>query len=249
MPIPGLDHSWELTPREAIVLQGQLASRVILAGELSDWSTLAAADVSFDRGSPWISAAVVVLKRGGAEPIAQATSTTRAMFPYVPGLLSFREIPALLPCFKALDVGFDVVLCDGQGRAHPRRLGLASHLGLWLDRPTIGCAKSCLIGEYQEPGPERGDRSPLVDQGEVIGDVLRTRRRAGPLFISPGHRCTREAAVALVLECLGRHRAPWPARLAHELANEARRRNALCLRAGEPPDSVRAWSGVNGGNR
>ena len=138
---------------------------------------------------------MVVVEAETFEVIERVGLAAPAKFPYVPGLLSFREAPALLEAFDRLKTRPDVVLCDGQGIAHPRRLGIASHLGLWLDLPTVGCAKSRLCGKYDEPGPDRGDRSPLVDKGEVIGAVLRTRAEVAPLFVSPGHRCDLEGAV------------------------------------------------------
>jgi len=144
--------------------------------------------------------------------MAEAVVPTR--FPYVPGLLSFRELPALLAAFSRLHVRPDAILCDGQGVAHPRRFGLACHLGVLLDLPTIGCAKSRLIGEHEEPGSKRGDRAPLRDGSEVIGTVLRTRDRVRPLYISAGHRVTRRDAEALVLRCGAGYRLPEPTRQA-----------------------------------
>ena len=220
MPIP---HSWDLTPAEARTLQADLASAVDTTTPLKPWRTLAAADVSFDRGGEFLFAAVVVVEAGTFEVIERAGLASPAKFPYVPGLLSFREAPALLEAFDRLRTRPDVVLCDGQGIAHPRRLGIASHLGLWLDIPTVGCAKSLLCGKYAEPGPDRGDRSPLVDKGEIIGAVLRTRAKVAPLFISPGHRCDLESAVGLVLATTRKLRLPIPARMAHEYVNEIRR--------------------------
>jgi deoxyribonuclease V len=146
-----------------------------------------------------------------------------ARFPYVPGLLSFREAPAVLDAFRRLQTRPDVVLCDGQGTAHPRRMGLACHLGLWLNVPTIGCAKSRLCGTYDEPGPARGDRSPLVDRCEVVGAVVRTRARVNPVYVSPGHLCDLESAVEIVLASTPKYRLPLASRLAHDRVNELRR--------------------------
>ena len=161
-------------------------------------------------------------------------------FPYVPGLLSFREAPALLDVFAAIRTKFDVVLCDGQGIAHPRRLGIAAHLGLWLDRPTIGCAKSRLFGDYDEPGPNRGDWSPLLDRGETIGAVVRTRARVKPLFVSPGHQCDLASSMRVVLATSPRLRLPVPARLVHLEVNDVRRRHFAgkpgAAQAREPDD-------------
>ena len=218
-----LDHSWDLTPAEARALQEKLASEVDTSAPLGPWRTLAAADVSFDRGGDVLFAAVVVVLAETLEPLEKVGLAAPARFPYVPGLLSFREAPALLEAFDRLKTRPDVVLCDGQGIAHPRRLGIASHLGLRLDLPTIGCAKSRLCGHYDEPGPNRGDRSPLVDKGETIGAVLRTRARVASLFVSPGHRCDLESAVDLVMATSRKLRLPIPSRMAHDYVNEVRR--------------------------
>lgn len=225
MDFPAL-HDWDLTPTEAVQLQKELAGRVDTATPLPPWTTLAAADVSFDRGGAWIYAAVVVVEWPDPEPVEVATAVVEARFPYIPGLLSFREAPGLLDAFRKLERRPDLILCDGQGIAHPRRLGIASHLGLWLDLPTIGCAKSLLTGQFVAPGVERGDRSPLTHRDEVIGEVVRTRRNVKPLFVSPGHRCDRAGAVEAVLATATRYRLPDPARRAHDEVNTLRRRAA-----------------------
>ena len=216
-------HAWDLDPAEARALQVELARQVDTSTPLGPWQTVAATDVSFDRGGEELYAAVVVVRAGTFELVERVGVAGPAAFPYVPGLLSFREAPALIEAFGRLRTTPDVVLCDGQGIAHPRRLGIASHLGLWLDLPTVGCAKSRLCGRYQEPGPDRGDRSPLTDRGEVIGAVVRTRARVQPLFVSPGHRCDLEGAVALVLATAPKLRLPVPSRMAHAYVNEIRR--------------------------
>lgn len=218
-----LEHRWDITPTEARALQAELAGKVDTTSPLPDWKTLAAADVSFDRGSDVLFAAVVVVQAETFEPIEKVGLAAPANFPYVPGLLSFREAPALLEAFDRLKTTPDIVLCDGQGIAHPRRLGIASHLGLRLGLPTVGCAKSLLCGHYDEPGPNRGDRSPLIYKGQTIGAVLRTRAKVTPLFVSPGHRCDMAGAVSLVLETTRKYRLPIPSRLAHDFVNEVRR--------------------------
>ncbi|MBX6313755.1 MAG: endonuclease V, partial [Isosphaeraceae bacterium] len=200
---------------------------------LGPYETVAAADVSFDRGGETLYAAVVVVRAGTFELVERVGVAGPARFPYIPGLLSFREAPVLIEAFEKLKARPDVVLCDGQGIAHPRRLGIASHLGLWLGLPTVGCAKSWLWGEYEEPGPQRGDRSPLTDRGEVIGAVVRTRDRVQPVFVSPGHRCDLEGAVRLVLETAVKYRLPAPSRMAHEYVNEVRR---AAHAGGQAPD-------------
>lgn len=216
-------HTWDLDATEAVALQRDLAARVDTATPLGPHPLIAAADVSYNRGSDILYAAVVVVRAGTFEVVERSGVVGRATFPYVPGLLSFREAPPLLDAFRKLQARPDVVLCDGQGIAHPRRLGIASHLGLWLGIPTVGCAKSLLCGTYDEPGPTRGDRSPLVHRKEVVGAVVRTRDRVSPLYVSPGHLCDLESAVALVLETSVKYRLPVPARLAHEYVNELRR--------------------------
>lgn len=216
-------HTWDVSPTEARLLQSRLKTQVDTSRPLGEWKTLAAADVSFNRHSPVLYAAVIVMKRGSYEVIEQIGVVAPSAFPYVPGLLSFREIPALLKAFASLKSVADVVLCDGQGIAHPRRLGIASHLGLWLGIPTVGCAKSRLCGTFDEPGQMKGDRSPLIDHGEIVGDVLRTRPRVSPLYVSPGHLCDRESAIRLVLETTDKRRLPVPARMVHDYANEVRR--------------------------
>lgn len=216
-------HAWDLSAREARALQEELRAEVQTGVPLGDWRTLAAADVSYDRGSPMLYAAVVVVERGTWAVKTRVGVAGPSSFPYVPGLLSFRELPAVLEAFERLEEAPDVVLCDGQGIAHPRRLGIASHLGLWLKVPTIGCAKSRLCGTYEEPGPDRGDRSLLHDRDEVIGSVLRTRAKVKPLYVSPGHLCDLESAEAVVMETTGRLRLPTPARMAHAYVNEIRR--------------------------
>jgi deoxyribonuclease V len=216
-------HSWDLTTAEARAVQLELAGKVDVTTPLAPWTLVAAADGSYSKRSTWLCAAVVVMRAGTFEVVERIGVVDEARFPYVPGLLSFREAPGLLKAFERLKTRPDVVLCDGQGYAHPRRFGLACHLGLWLGLPTIGCAKSRLCGTYDEPGPRVGDRSPLLDQEEVIGAVVRTRARVRPLFVSPGHRCDLESAVSVVLATAPRYRLPVPARAAHDYVNEVRR--------------------------
>ncbi len=164
---------------------------------LGPWRTLAAADVSYDRGSPILYAAVVVVERGTWALKARVGVAAPASFPYVPGLLSFRELPAVLEAFSRLDEPPDLVLCDGQGIAHPKRLGLASHLGLWLGLPTIGCAKSLLCGTYDEPGPERGDRSPLIIEAKSSARWFGRGRRSSPSLSHPAISATFPARLTL----------------------------------------------------
>ncbi len=220
MPV---NHPWDLTPGQARKLQTELAALVDTTTPLAKWDVIASADISMGRYDKDLAAAVVVVRTDTYEVVERAGVVRPITYPYVPGLLSFREIPPLIEVFERIKTPHDVVLCDGHGVAHPRRLGIAAHLGLWLDRPTVGCAKSLLIGEFVEPRPKRGDRTGLFDRGEKIGEVVRTKDRVKPLFVSPGHKCDLESAVALVLATSGKYRLPTPTRLAHEFVNEVRR--------------------------
>ncbi len=182
--------------------------------------------MSYNRFSPKLYAAVVVLRLSDGAVLETQGIVGRAAFPYVPGLLSFREIPIVLEVFAKLQHRPDVVMADGQGIAHPRRLGLAAHLGLWLDLPTFGCAKSRFIGTYEEPGTDAGSTSPLRDAEEVIGAVVRSKRRCQPLFVSAGHKIDLASSVRLVLETCRGYRIPEPTRQAHLAVNELRRRDS-----------------------
>ncbi|MFI5454235.1 MAG: deoxyribonuclease V [Isosphaerales bacterium] len=216
-------HSWDLTTAEARDLQLRLAAAVDARRPLPRYTTLAGADVSYDLRGKWLHAAVVVLRAETFEVIDRSGVVAEAKFPYVPGLLSFREAPAVIEAFEQLKVRPDILMCDGQGIAHPRRMGLASHLGLYLEIPTIGCAKSWLCGDYQEPGLTRGEWTPLTDGGETIGAVLRTRTGVKPLFVSPGHLCDLASAIAVVLATAPTYRLPVTTRLAHQYVNDLRR--------------------------
>ena len=175
---------------------------------------VAGADCAFTRDGAEVLAVVVAFRLPGLIEVARAEGRAPVRFPYIPGLLSFREAPALLAAFRKLPVTPDVVLFDGAGFAHPRRFGLACHVGLWLDLPTVGCAKSRLIGEAEEPGPRRGSYRTIRVKGEPIGRVVRSRDDTKPLWISPGHLCDIPGAMRLVLRCGGGYRLPEPTRIA-----------------------------------
>jgi len=237
-PIPGIRstssqgltgaplHDWTgLTPTAAVALQRELAGGVDTTSSFGDFDLIAGADCSYNRFSPWFFAIVVIWRRRDGAIVETAEAVGKSPFPYVPGLLSFRELPTVLEAFAKLTVRPDVVLVDGQGIAHPRRLGIASHLGLWIDLPTIGCAKSRLVGTHKNPRKRRGSIVPLIDKDEVIGDVVRTKDGVKPLYISPGHRMNRESAVRTVLACGRGYRMPEPTRQAHLYVNELRRRH------------------------
>jgi deoxyribonuclease V len=215
-------HQWNVPVEEAIALQKRLRPLVQRTDgvKLEDVQTVAGIDASYrDKAR----AAVVVLSFPGMERLDVAVAARESVFPYVPGLLSFREGPVVLDALAKLSMQPDLLIFDGQGYAHPRRFGLASHLGVYLDRPSIGCAKSRLIGSYKEPDPEPGNGTPLLDRGEVIGAVLRTKARTKPIFISVGHKIDLEMAVEVVLRCLRGYRLPEPTRLAHNLTDAAAR--------------------------
>ena len=218
-------HSWKLSPREAASLQRELASRVVRQGEPRDADTrfVAGCDVAFDKAHDRAFAAVVVLAYPSLEIVERVVAVSSIAFPYVPGLLSFRETPALLDAFERVDHVPDLVMVDGHGYAHPRRFGLACHLGLLLDVPTIGVAKSRLVGEAHAPAAMRGSRADLRDAEQIIGTVLRTRAGVRPLYVSVGHRISLGAAQAWVLLCARGYRLPEPTRLADRLAGEAKR--------------------------
>lgn len=220
---PVVLHDWDLPIPEARALQERLRDLVEERDRLGPVRRVAGVDISYDPRSPILFAAVVVMDAGTGDVVEVASHRGEARFPYVPGYLSFREIPPLLEAFRHLRERPDLVLCDGHGRAHPRRFGLACHLGVVLDVPSIGCAKSRLVGTHREPGPHRGAHAPLLDDGDVIGEVVRTRDRVAPLYVSVGHRVSLETARRWVLELARPYRIPEPIRAAHAAVNRLRR--------------------------
>lgn len=223
MRIPPLPHSWDLAPREAVAVQRKLAGRVRVEPLRVAPRLVAGLDAAFSRDGKDCLAGVVLWDAREGEVIEQHVVRRPLTFPYVPGLLSFREAPALLAALERLATVPDVLICDGQGVAHPRRFGIASHLGVLLDLPSVGCAKSRLTGEHADPGRKRGDQEPLRDGDAVIGCVLRSREGVRPLFISVGHRIDLAGAVGVVLACGCGFRLPEPTRLADRLVAEAKR--------------------------
>jgi deoxyribonuclease V len=209
-------HDWDLSYAQAIELQKSLAPQVRFTPLKKTPRLVAGIDCAIGKDGRQIIACVVVLKLPGLEFFEAVSAVRRANFPYIPGLLSFREAPACIAAAKKLRSRPDVFIVDGQGLAHQRRLGLAAHLGLFLDRPTIGCAKSRLVGTFEEPAGQKGAYSPLKDKEEVIGAVVRTRTDVKPVFVSVGHRCLLEEAIKMVLKCATRYRLPEPTRLAHQ---------------------------------
>lgn len=208
---------WNVTPAEARAVQHRLAAQVAIGGEPRDVRLVAGLDISTGpRGSNAGRAAVVLVRWPELDAVEQATFEAQITFPYVPGLLSFRELPLLLPALERLSRRPDLLVVDGQGIAHPRRFGIAAHLGVLLDLPAIGCAKSPLSGRPVAPlGDERGARVALLDRGELVGHELRSKDRTKPLYISPGHRIGHEEAVEWILRLGKGYRLPEPTRLAH----------------------------------
>ena len=228
-----LRHSWRLSPARAVLLQRRLATRVSLKPFRGTIRCLAGADVSYDPHSGRFYAAVVLLAWPGLTVIEMARARGRSSFPYIPGLLSFREIPPLLRAFRRLRRRPDLIFCDGQGLAHPRRFGLACHLGLLLGIPTLGCAKTLLVGEHSPVSTERGGRSPLLHEGRRVGTALRTRTGTKPIFVSPGHRVSIAQATAWALRCATRFRIPEPTRLADREVARMRRLDSRGPGSGE----------------
>ncbi len=211
-------HEWPATTARAREIQLELAPRVVQEGTVISSRFIAGMDISVNRWAKTGTAAAVVLSYPNLKIVEVATVTGRLDFPYVPGLLTFREAPLVLAACAKLKVTPDLFIADGQGFAHPRRIGLASHLGLCLDVPTIGCAKSRLCGEYDVPAFEKGSFSELKDGGEVIGAALRTRSGVKPVFVSVGHKISLPEAVRWTLACCRGYRVPEPTRLAHQAA-------------------------------
>lgn len=214
-------HSWAISPSDAVALQRELAGQLRLDRTLPENAvrTIAGVDLSPpDAESGRVRGAVVVVAWPSLEVVEVSTAEGIADFPYVPGLLSFREAPILLEALAGLRTTPDVVLVDGQGTAHPRRFGIACHLGLAIDVPTIGCAKSRLVGTHQQPGEEKGGWTPLEHGGDIIGAVVRTRTGVRPIYVSPGNNIDLESSVRWALACSPRYRVPVPTRLAHRAA-------------------------------
>lgn len=212
-------HDWALSPQSAIALQTELASRLDSDSplDIDRIKRVAGVDVSVkDRQSR---AAVVVMSFPDMAIIETVATRQATRYPYIPGLLAFREGPVILAALSKLRIEPDVFIFDGMGQIHPRRMGIAAHLGLWLGRPTIGCGKSHYIGEYNEPAAEKGSRSPLFYRGQQLGVVLRTRRGVKPVFVSAGHLASLDSALELVLACTPRFRLPEPIRAAHKAAS------------------------------
>lgn len=211
-------HAWDVAPKEAVAIQRDLAAEVHEAPLRTSVETVAGIDVSI-RGDT-AQAAIAVVRLPELELIDQAVYRCDVPFPYIPGLLSFREMPAILPALEKLSARPDVLMTDSQGLAHPRRFGLACHLGVLLDWPALGVAKTRLTGRFGDLGEDKGEQARLMDRGEVVGVALRTRARTNPVYVSIGHRITLDDAIQLTLTCCPRYKIPEPTRLAHKLSRD-----------------------------
>ena len=212
----------QLTIAEATLIQQQLQAHLDLRPFEKDIKTIAGADISLALYSETVYAGLVVLSYPDLRPIACSLVKSSTIFPYVPGYLAFREIPAILKAYEQLPVKPDVIMFDGNGILHARRMGIASHFGVLTGAVTMGCAKKKLAGKYDEPGNLKGEYTPVTDKGEVIGYAVRTKDNVKPVFISPGHQMSLENSLALALKCTGKHRLPEPTRRAHEYVNRFR---------------------------
>jgi deoxyribonuclease V len=215
-------YNWNLTPKEAIAEQQRIRNLVRVEPLTDTVRTIAGADISFNKFSETVYAGIVVLDLNSLAVIDSAGVRSVAKFPYVPGLLSFRETPSLLEAWAQLKTKPDVLMLDGQGLAHPRRCGIACHVGVLLDLPTIGCAKSILVGKHDELATEAGSQAPLVDRGEQVGVALRTKKNVAPVYVSAGHLIDLPTAIDLVLRSTSKYRQPDPTRQAHLLVNKLR---------------------------
>jgi deoxyribonuclease V len=215
-------HSWNVSVEEAIQIQEALKDRIILKKTFSEAKTIGGGDVAYSKNGNLLFAAIVVLSFPDMEILDTATADGKTLFPYIPSLLSFREGPILIKTLQRLRLKPDMMIYDGHGIAHPRGMGLASHMGLWLDLPSIGCAKTPLLHEFISPGPLKGSFEWIRREGEKVGDVLRTKENVKPLFISPGHRIDFSTSNQLILESCKGFRFPEPLRKAHQLAERIR---------------------------
>ena len=212
-------HLWPTSLAEAQAIQRQLQPEVITEDDLGLVQYVAGVDVGFEEDGRISRAAVAILGFPDLQLKEKAITKCPTTFPYVPGFLSFREVPVILKALEIIDITPDLILCDGQGLAHPRRFGLACHLGLWVDVPTIGVAKSLLIGKHEKLGEEKGSWQPLHDRREVIGAVVRTRTKVKPVYVSSGNRVSLPTAIDYVLRCTTKYKLPETTRWADKLAS------------------------------
>jgi deoxyribonuclease V len=215
-------HPWEVSPKRAIQIQEALRKKIRLRAPSGPWKRIAAGDVSYSRTDDRVFAAFLLFSYPELALLESVSAEGQASFPYVPGLLTFREAPILIEAFSQLPTRPELILFDGQGIAHPRSMGIAVHLGLIFDLPTIGCAKSRLIGAHEEPPARQGSCAPLIEKGETIGMIVRTRTGVKPVYVSPGHKMDLPTSVKIVLSLCRGYRIPEPLRQAHLFVNRLR---------------------------
>lgn len=212
-----------ISTQEAKQQQEKLRKQINIRPASQPIETVAGADLSYDKSSESVYAGIVMLNYPGLNVLASSAVTTKVDFPYIPGLLAYRELPPLREAWEQLKIKPDVLIMDGHGIAHPRRMGIATHFGIVMDQPAIGCAKNLLTGEFEEPGMEKGDHSFISEEGERIGMVLRSRTKVKPIFISPGHKVSFRDTKSIVMQCLTKYKLPETTRKAHALVNRLRR--------------------------
>lgn len=218
-----LEHYKTIDPAGAKELQEQFRENISLYPLQQPPKYIAGADISFNRGTDLMHAAIVVLELPDLNPVARSLTSDETSFPYIPGLLAFRELPVLMKAWNQLQMKPDVLILDGHGIAHPRRMGIATHFGIEIDHPTIGCAKNILTGSLGELGIQKGDKADLMDGDEKIGIALRSRTNVNPIYVSPGYKCSFDDAYGIVMQALTKYKLPKTSRLAHQWANRLRK--------------------------
>ena len=218
-----LDYN-HLTPEQAVAIQKELRQQLNLSPLQKEITTIGGADISFNKYSTTVYAGIVVLQFPSLQVVETKAVVDITEFTYIPGLLAFREVPALSKAWDALNIKPDVLVLDGHGIAHPRRMGIATHFGLVMQTPTIGCAKSVLTGKFTEPPIEAGTYTDLIQKNEVIAKVLRTKRNTKPVFVSPGNLISMQQSLDIIMQCVRKYRIPEPTRFAHNFVNEERRK-------------------------
>ncbi|RFM33368.1 deoxyribonuclease V [Chitinophaga silvisoli] len=214
-----------MTITEATQVQNELREKVRIQPIDYPVNIIAGADISFNKFSTTVYAGIILLSFPDLKPLGYSLIKKEVHFPYVPGYLAFREVPALLDAWEQLPVKPDVLVVDGHGIAHPRRMGIAAHFGVVADTPALGCAKKVLCGKYEEPGLTKGSFTPLIHKEEIIGAALRTRDKVKPVFVSPGNKIDLQGAMSIINQCVGKYRIPEPTRQAHNAVNEFRKGN------------------------
>jgi deoxyribonuclease V len=211
-----------MTIPEATKVQNELRDKVLIQPIDYPVNIIAGADISFNKFSPWVYAGIVLMSFPDLQPLGYSLVKKEVDFPYVPGYLAFREVPALLDAWNQLPVKPDILVVDGHGIAHPRRMGIAAHFGVVADTPAFGCAKKVLCGKFEEPALMKGSFSPLIHKEEIIGVALRTKDKVKPVFVSPGNKIDLQGAMSIINQCVGKYRLPEPTRRAHNAVNEFR---------------------------